>query len=50
MKKAMVTDVAFPKKVRLSKKVTINFFFLSWRGRKLKKCLAGGPGNVEALN
>ena len=27
MKKAMVTDVAFPKKVRLSKKVTINFFF-----------------------
>ena len=43
MKKAMVTDVAFQKKVRLSKKVTINFF-LSWRGRKLKKMPGGGPG------
>ena len=43
MKKAMVTDVAFQIKVRLSKKVTINFFFVlegqeveknAWRGAR----------------
>ena len=46
----MVTDVAFPKKVSFSKKVTINFFFVLEGQEVEKKCLAGGPGNVEALN
>ena len=50
MKKAMVTDVAFPKKVRLSKKVTINFFFVLEGQEVEKNSWRGGPGNVEALN